>query len=227
LTAIFYFVKICLTTEHSKSKSDKEEGMSVGKFIAFYSSNNRGKTSLLQELQLFLVQNDIPHFRLKYPLYGLKSSGLLINDYLRVGNPLDISPGEIQVLYSKNRIQFQPAIELLLKAGFLILAEDYSGTGLAWGLATGVSRDILEGMETEIIKPDLSFLITGQRFSSGIETAHTHECDDGLMVRAEEFHLSLAEELGWIKIVNDKPPAELSQIVWQIINQKFHIKEKE
>jgi thymidylate kinase len=200
--------------------------MKPGKYVAFYSSNNRGKTSLLRELQMLLVQNDIPHVRLKYPLYGLESSGPLINGYLRAGNPLGISPGEIQVLYSKNRIQFQPAIELFLQAGFLILSEDYSGTGLVWGLATGVDRRKLESMETEMIKPDLSFLVTGERFMSGKETGHAHEDNKTLMDRAEEIHLSLAEELGWIKIINNKLPDELAKDVWQIIDEKFNINQR-
>jgi thymidylate kinase len=200
--------------------------MDPGKLISIYGANNTGKSSLVKALEFILVSEEVGHVVLKYPLYLLPGAGPMINDTLRKKNPHKIGAGELQALYTINRTKFQPAIKLFLEAGFLIIAEDYNGTGLAWGIASGAGRSYLEGMESDMIKPDLSFLVTGKRFMSGKEKSHIHEGNDDLMAGAAETHLKLAEEFHWIKIVNDKPPDGLAKDVWQIINEKFNINQR-
>jgi len=48
---------------------------------------------------------------LKYAIYDLSPSGPLLNEYLRKGNPHDLSPREFQLLQVLNRTQYQPLLQ--------------------------------------------------------------------------------------------------------------------
>jgi len=48
---------------------------------------------------------------LKYAIYDLAPSGPLLNEYLRKGNPHDLSPREFQLLQVLNRTQYQPLLQ--------------------------------------------------------------------------------------------------------------------
>jgi hypothetical protein len=48
---------------------------------------------------------------LKYAIYDLLPSGPLLNEYLRKGNPHDLSPREFQLLQVLNRTQYQPLLQ--------------------------------------------------------------------------------------------------------------------
>src|SRR5436190_17167412 len=112
--------------------------MEYGKFIAIYGVNNIGKSTQAKRLVRKLVAEGKKAVYLKYPVYDLEPSGVMINEYLRGGNPYDLSPREIQLVYALNRTQKEPDIEKWLSGGTTVVAEDYTGTGVAWGIGTGL-----------------------------------------------------------------------------------------
>src|SRR3989344_7041055 len=105
----------------------------IGKFIVIYGINNLGKSTQAKILVEKLGQEGFSAEYLKYTIYDLKPSGPIINDYLREGNRDNLSPREIQILYTMNRYQFESRLKDKLSQGVNIVAEDYTGTGLAWG----------------------------------------------------------------------------------------------
>ena len=58
-----------------------------GKFIALYSGNNLGKTTQVQAIKKQLQKKGIKVQVVKYAVYDLDPTGILINQYLREGNP--------------------------------------------------------------------------------------------------------------------------------------------
>ena len=195
--------------------------MSRGKFIVLYGINNLGKTTQAKLIVEKLAQNGVNAEYLKYPVYEIKPSGPLLNNYLREGNTHNLSAREVQIIYVLNKTQFEKTLEAKLDAGINIIAEDYVGTGLAWGIGTGVDETFLKEQNSHLLKEDLAFLFDGERFLSAKEKNHRFETNDDLTQKVREVHRRLGEEFGWLNIdanldinaINDKLYEEIINVI--------------
>ncbi len=181
----------------------------MGRFIVLYGSNNLGKSKQLELLEQTYLEAGLPYTRIKYPIYD-SPTGEIINRVLRPdenGNKLEMSDDDLQCLYAENRRQYELALLALLEQGDVI-AEDYVGTGLAWGLTKGVDRGLLDEFNRGLLRPDFEILLDGQRFGGSIEKGHRHEAaGQEVWERSREVHLGLAREMGW-RIVNANESVE-------------------
>ncbi len=175
-----------------------------GNLITFYGINRLGKTTqadlLVERLQRefgVLVEY------LKYPRYHLLPTGPRINAYLRGGNPDKLSAREFQLINIANRTQVDHELRAKLESGTWVVAEDYVGTGVAWGMAAGVDRDWLIDLNTHLVREDVAILFDGTPFVGATEKGHLHEEDDSLSMRARRAHLELQKIFGWpvVKVV--------------------------
>lgn len=171
-----------------------------GRFIVLYGINNLGKTTQAELLVDNLKKQGHKAEYIKYPIYDMEPAGKLINDYLRNGNPYDFSPSGYQLLHYTDRISFEPVLKEKLDSGINIVAEDYFGTAVAWGMGAGVSEELLKYLYSFVCKEDLAILFDGERFSESIEKNHKHENDEELIGEVRKIHLDLAKEYGWDKI---------------------------
>jgi thymidylate kinase len=193
--------------------------MPKGKFITLYGINNLGKTTQAKIIVERLTAQGFSAEYLKYPIYEIKPSGLLLNNYLRQGNIHNLNAREVQIIYVLNRTQFEKTLETKLAAGINIIAEDYIGTGLAWGIGTGVDELFLKELNSHLIKEDLAFLFDGERFLSGKEINHKFETDDELTQKVRQVHKKLGEEFGWIKINANLSIEEINEQLFQEITK--------
>lgn len=169
----------------------------------------------------------LPAEYIKYPIYDLAPSGINLNNYLRGGNYFNLSAREAQVFYAFNRTQYEKELQKKLEAGINIVAEDYTGTGLAWGIGAGVDELFLKYINSHLLIEDIAFLFDGERFKEAMEAGHKHETDDELMGKVRWAHLKLAEEKNWIKINANKTVEKIHEQLWfeiekTIYFQKFH-----
>ena len=178
--------------------------MTRGKLIVLYGINNLGKTTQAKMLVEWLNSIGIFAVYLKYPIYDLWPTGQRINAYLRDGNPEHLTPLEFQELQVKNRKDFQDILKGYLDNGIWVIAEDYVGTGIAWGMAAGIDQAKLEDMNASLIKEDFVFFFDGERFTSGIEKGHTHEKDAEYTEKARVAHQQLAQKYGWERVDANK-----------------------
>lgn len=169
-----------------------------GKLIVVYGMNNLGKTTQVKRLCQHFQGQGLDVRYLKYPIYTLPPTGPLLNGYLRKGQLRHLTPFQIQELYTQNRRDFQPTLEELLEQGVHVCAEDYTGTGLAWGTIFGADKQALLGLNGGLLAPDLEILFDGERFTSGREAGHAHEDrSQEEWQRGRAVHLELAREFGW------------------------------
>lgn len=174
--------------------------MKKGRLIALYGINNLGKTTQAKLLVSSIEERGLKARYLKYPLYDLEPSGPVINNYLREGNQHDLSAREFQIIQILNRTQFDSQLRVMLDNGENVVVEDYVGTGIAWGVGAGISKDFLIDLNIHLVKEDLAILLEGERFLDGKEDGHKHEEDDKLMRKVGEAHLILADEYDWKKV---------------------------
>ena len=194
-----------------------------GKFIVLYGINNLGKTTQIKLLIEKLKEHGITAEFLKYGVYDLEPSGVMLNEYLRQGNPYKFSPREFQMCHAFNRTQYEPILKQRLEAGTWIIAEDYKGTGICWGVGAGVDQDFLIRLNAHLLGEDLCILFDGERFISGIEVNHKHEQDAELTNKVRAVHLDLAKKFDWNIINANQPVPEVHQTIWNLINTKFQI----
>jgi len=190
-----------------------------GAFIVFYGINNLGKSTQAKQLVESLNNQGIKTEYLKYPIYDLAPSGVMLNAYLRGGNPYQLSAREAQMLYALNRTQFEPQLKSKLESGITVVAEDYTGTGLAWGMGGGVDEKFLKEVNSHLLKEDLAFWFDGERFSDGIEKGHKHEQDNQLTAKVRQVHQQLAKEFSWIKINANQPIVTIQQDLFQQVSK--------
>jgi thymidylate kinase len=187
--------------------------MKKGKFIAIYGINGIGKTTQVELLVEYLKKQGKNASRLKYPIYDLEPEGPFIYKYLRdpkfrVEN--ELSTHELQQKYADNRKRYEKELKKRLKKGEWIVAEDYKGTGIAWGLTWGGDMEFLEKINKKLFSTDFSILMHGERFQTAIEKGHRNEMESERIKICKNFHLLLAEKYGW-KMVNANQPVEKVQ----------------
>lgn len=179
-------------------------GKNKGQFIAIYGINGIGKTTQVELLVEFLKAKGKIASRLKYPIYDLEPEGPFIYKYLR--DPKfraknQLSTNELQSRYAQNRRAYELELKKRLEAGEWIVAEDYIGTGIAWGLTWGANLEYLEEINKDLIPVDLSILMHGERFNTAIEKDHRNEMEAERIKICKNFHLLLSEKYSW-KIVS-------------------------
>ncbi len=190
-----------------------------GKFIVIYGINNLGKTTQAKMLVERLCANGFKAEYLKYPIYDLEPSGKVINNYLREGNFFNLNARSAQIIYTLNRTQYEPELRAKLDKGINIIAEDYVGTGLAWGMGAGVNEYFLKKINSHLLKEDLAFLFDGNRFRQATEAKHKHENDDDLINKVRWAHLKLAQEYNWIKINANLSQEEIHEQIWSMVSE--------
>lgn len=184
----------------------------TGKFIAIYGINNIGKTTQAKKLT-----ERLDGVYVKYAVYDLEPSGPELNVYLRKGNPEALSPREFQLLQILNRTQYEPRLERMLLWGTHVVAEDYVGTGIAWGVGTGLDKDFLARMNSHLRKEDIAILLDGEQFMESVEPGHVHEENTALVKKVRQIHLDLANEFGWHIVNANQPDEKVHDNIWQII----------
>lgn len=182
-------------------------------FIAIYGINNIGKTTQAKRITEKLKSEGRDAEFIKYPIYDMKPTGPFINDVLRSGEKQKISEEELQMWFSLNRYQFEPKLKKMLDQGKIVIAEDYIGTGLAWGSVKGADLDWLIEINKYLKKEDLVILMDGPRKIEAKEDKHIHEEEDELVDKCRLVYLDLAKKFGW-KVV------EMSD-VWDVTTERI------
>jgi thymidylate kinase len=157
---------------------------------------------------------------LKYPIYNLEPTGPRINRYLREGNPEGLTPATVQKFYSDNRRDYEPELIKMINEDKWIIAEDYVGTGIAWGMVGGAKVEDLEELNKGLLEPDLSILLDGERFLTGVEANHKHEGDGDLWPKGRQIHLDLADRYNWRKVSANQSKEEVLNSVVEVLKRE-------
>jgi len=193
-----------------------------GIFIALYGINNIGKTTQAKMLSDRLVKDlSQPVKYLKYPLYDLEPTGSLINEYLRKNNPYSLDEKSFQILQFVNKYQYNDKLNFLLESGTNVVAEDYWGTGVAWGIGSGVEKELLVKLTEGLVKEDIAVLLDGERFINAQESNHKHENDAELTNRVRQAHKELANDFGWGIVNANDAIEEVHKNIYNIVANIF------
>lgn len=132
-------------------------------------------------------------------------------------NRQTISEHELQMWYSLNRYQYDSTLRAKLDAGISILAEDYIGTGLAWGAAKGGDAAWLAEVNKYLTQPDIEILMDGERFATGREANHLHESSDRLIEKARAEFKKYGKKYGWQIVPANRAVEEVAGDIWGLV----------
>ncbi|MFH1218699.1 MAG: hypothetical protein V1679_02560 [Candidatus Peregrinibacteria bacterium] len=187
-----------------------------GKFITIYGINNIGKSTHCKLLVERLKKAGHKAKFIKYPVYDIEPSGPFLNKALRRRKQM-ISEAELQMWFVVNRYQFQPKLEKMLSEGYIVVAEDYRGTGIAWGTAKGLDEKWVEEINSKVLPEDLVIWIEGKRNIEAKEDVHVHEQNDELMEKCKEVHGHLARKYGWKKVKLQEKVEDTAELIWKTV----------
>jgi thymidylate kinase len=193
-----------------------------GRFFVVYGANNLGKSEQVKRLATRLIMEKKQVLMVKYAIYDLEPTGPKINSILR--NPDDpdrgLSEFEFQKIYAQNRRDFQQTIINLLNAGVHIVAEDYTGTGLSWGMTRDVPLEQLEEINADLLVPDVAILLDGERFTTLVEKKHRNESDaDAIWEKNREMHRILAAKYDWQVVQANQNMEDVHEDIMKVIAQ--------
>ena len=200
-------------TTHT-NKPELKNSMKKGKLIVLYGINSLGKTTQAKLLVEKIKSSGKKAEHIKIPVYNLDPSGLMIDEYLRKGNPENLDLREIALIYAYNRMQFAPKLEEFLQSGSNIVLEDYWGTGVAWSMGAGVGKEFMLRINKPFMNEDFAILLDGKQFPGGKEEGHRHEEDKLLTEKVRRIHQELARELGWKKIDANQSIEKVREQIW-------------
>lgn len=195
--------------------------MKEGLLIVIYGINNLGKSTQTRLLVESFNKADLPAKYIKYPIYDLAPTGNQINEILRGSHGQQISEDELQGLYTKNRMDYQPQLIKLISEGVNVVAEDYIGTGLAWGAVKGADLEKLIESNKNLLKPDIEILLDGERFLEAKEKNHLHESNDALSDKCRAKHLELAARFGWVVVNANQTINEVQADILKVIENRI------
>ena len=196
--------------------------LKCGKFVAVYGTNGIGKTTQVERLVDYLKSQGKKASRLKYPVYDLRPEGPFIYKYLRdpkFRNKKILSTHELQKKYADNRARYEKELRKRLKNGEWIVAEDYIGTGIAWGLTWGGDLEYLEDINQNLLKPDLEILMHGDRFLTAVEKDHRNEMEPERIKICKNFHLLLAQKYCWKIVKANQKIIKVNSDIKKIVNK--------
>lgn len=192
--------------------------------IALYGINGVGKTTQAKELVRHFWNKDEWPMYMKFPLYNLEPTGPILNQYLREvdgrKNPHNLTPREFQLINIQNRLDAIPHLRSKSEKAPLVV-EDYVGTGIAWGIGTGVDKDLLVTLNSTLLQPDVSILLDGEPFAGSQEVGHTHEENTVLMGKVRHIHLTLAQEFGWHVVYANQGVERVAAEIWNVVKRSM------
>jgi len=193
-----------------------------GQFIVIYGANNLGKSTQAKTLvENLIIKMGKEAEYLKYAVYNLEPSGALINEYLRSGNPQNFSAREFQMLQVLNRTQYEPKLKEKLDKGTWIIAEDYIGTGIAWGMAGGIDKNLLYQLNSHLLKENLGILLEGEPFANSTDKNNIHETSAATLAKVNQAFKEISRDFGWFVVNANRSKEEVQQEIMDIIKSKI------
>ncbi len=202
--------------------------MALGKglFIVLYGPSGVGKTKQLELLEERLNHEGVAYRRVEYPIYDLGDSGEKLKKILwrkEKGLPEE----EMQQLFAQNRQEFEPTLRAWLSSGVTVLAEDYKGTGIVWGVTRGLGLEKMEELNKGFSEPDVAILIDGpRRLDLRTGEGHIYNTNEDEWYRARKTYLAMADRYGWIRVGGDAPILTVAGRIWTVVKLALAMKKR-
>lgn len=189
--------------------------------MVVYGPDGVGKTRQLDLLEDKLRELRVPCKKIAYPIFDLEPSGPQLKRLL--WDKKNITPEEkMQLMFAENRKAFQPTLTSWLDSGVTVIAENYKGTGMAWGITRGVALEKIEEMSKDQIDPDISIVIDGPIREQDPDGT-IYESENERYLLRKTFN-TLADKFGWVRVGGDAPMLTVSGRIWAVVRPALMVR---
>ena len=142
--------------------------------------------------------------------------GKQLRSYLRGSVRMDLHA--VHLLYAANKWEVAEKLRSKIEAGEFVIVNRYTASNLAYGVAHGLPRDWLLGLEEGLPKPDLVVVLDVSPRTSRLRKRRgrdVHESDLTYLTKVRRAYRHLAKTYGW-NIVDGRGSREhVKQRVWE------------
>lgn len=185
-----------------------------GFLLAIEGIDQSGKKTLSNALGARLERQGVVAVTISFPDYGTRI-GRQIRAYLE--GTEEFLPEVRSLLFAANRWERSDEIGAWLSEGKVVLANRYRGSGVAYGMAHGLEKEWLWGLERGLPVEDRTVLIqipAERSFARKRKGRDAYERRRALLQRVGAAYRELAEDGGWLVIDGDQPIDTLTEKLW-------------
>ena len=190
--------------------------------LAIEGIDKAGKDTQSRFLERKLAQKRFKVKRLAFPDYETHL-GKEIGKFLQ--GKINLGPEVRQLLYVANRWEREKDMREWLRDGMFVIADRYIPSGLAYGLANGLSLDWMLKLEEGLPVVDAVILV-----DISVETSLSrgwrkdiYEEDRKFLDGVRSAYLDLAKRFGWIVVNGEASVEDVSQAIWREVEGHFRI----
>ncbi|MCX6743673.1 MAG: hypothetical protein NT116_05595, partial [Candidatus Parcubacteria bacterium] len=96
-------------------------------------------------------------------------------------------------------------------------------TGIAWGMVSGIDKNLLYKLNSHLLKEDLGILFQGEAFPEDLDKTNIHETNPAILTKVNEAFTEIAQDFGWHIIKANQSKEEVQAQIMDIINRKITI----
>lgn len=140
-----------------------------------------------------------------------------------LGGEVKYPPEVRQLLFAVNRYERRDEIKNWLAAGKVVIANRYTESNLAYGMAQDLDPDWLRGVEKGMPVADLAVLIdvTPDVTRSRKADKDIYERDAAFLIECRQAYLKLAADPRWVVVDGDQPIDELAGQIWDKVRGRL------
>lgn len=157
---------------------------------------------------------------ISFPDYNT-SIGLEIRNFLK--GKRDFRPEIRQFLYAANRWERKEDIESWLKEGTIVVANRYTPSGLAYGLANNLDLEWMLSLERGLPVADLIIVIdvsVATHFKRTVKK-DVYESDETFLTKVRASYKKLAKQFEWQVINGERSLEKVSREVWRVVSNEL------
>jgi len=131
----------------------------------------------------------------------------------------DYGPEVRQFLYVANRFERKKDIQSWLDMGKVVIADRYTPSGIAYGLANGLDVDWMVNLERGLPNADVVIVIDvpAEVAYHREKKKDVYERDILFQRKVRAAYLSLAKKFNWVIINGDRPLDEVAEKVYDVV----------
>jgi dTMP kinase len=196
------------------TRSSREQ---IGKLIVIDGIDQSGKETQTGLLVKKVRKTGFKCVRWDFPVYQT-ALGMRLRAYLARRERPDIHV--VHLLYAANRWEVARNIQKQIRGGHIVIANRYSPSNLAYGMAHGLSLDWLNTLEAGLPKPSRVIILNVPVATSFVRKRRhrdIHEENSKYLERVRRTYIQLSKRYHW-EIVNGKaPPQEVHSDIWRSV----------
>jgi dTMP kinase len=196
---------------------------SLGRLIVFEGIDASGKNTQSRMLFEYLKAGGHKAEYISFPDYSTPIGKEIMN-FLSKQSEYNLEARHL--LYAANRYEHKEQIEEWLRRGEHVIANRYSESNLAYGVANGLSHKWLESVESRMPKADyiLFLKVTPEVSLARKPMRDRYEGDLNFLKRVSDVYEALIEHGRWFKIDGERPREsvayEVSKLVSALLEEK-------